>query len=214
MEAFFAHQAGRCLSLYTLAAIATSLHALFAWQRRPELASAVPKFRPKSPPRQPFSLEELRRLCAVASPRDRALVVFLASTGLRASEVLNGCQADWENGILLVHGKGGRTRHVALQGASAEAYRAIRGRLPSTRASLWRILKELGDRAGVDHAYPHRLRVTFAHDFLEAGGDMQALQKLLGHSSILTTARYSAWGAGQRALDQQRRVALGDRLGV
>lgn len=65
-------------------------------------------------------------------------------------------------------------------------------------SSLYRLLKELGIRAGLSKPMrPHMLRHTYAVNFLKGGSlDIYALQQFLGHSSITTTAMYLHLVAG------------------
>ena len=79
---------------------------------------------------------------------------------------------------------------------------------PIKRESLWRIINEIGWRAGVPKCYPHRFRHTFAHLFLSTGGDAGALQSSLGHTSLTMTLFYAAAWAGRRALEAQRNMAV------
>jgi integrase/recombinase XerD len=63
---------------------------------------------------------------------------------------------------------------------------------------IWRIIKRLGKRAGVE-VFPHALRHAFSVRFLEQHpGEIEALQRLLGHSKLETTQRYL------RAMEQGR----------
>jgi len=68
------------------------------------------------------------------------------------------------------------------------------GRLVDVRASAIRnMIKKIARRVGVRSAEkmtPHRLRHFFACDFLQRGGDVRSLQKLLGHSDLSTTEIY------------------------
>ena len=181
---------------------------------------------PKCQPKRPFTLDQLRLLLgACLNDRDRAIVLVLTATGIRVSEML-GMEArdvDWEEGTVLIRGKGSKERLVALGPTVLEALRqqvnGHRGRLwltwrgePMKRVLVRDMLHALGKRAGVAPVGSHRFRITFANAFLGAGGDLGALQVLMGHSSIGMTAHYAGWTAATRALAQQRALNLADRL--
>lgn len=51
-------------------------------------------------------------------------------------------------------------------------------------------LRKVGERAGVENVHPHRLRRTFATEFLKNGGSIYVLSKLLDHSSVQQTELY------------------------
>lgn len=142
--------------------------------------------------------------------RDRAIVLVLLDAGLRASELctLTVGDVDLATGKLLVRcGKGGKGRIVYLGKMARRAvWKYLAGR--QTRADeplfltregralspdrLVKLFANLGDRAGVANLHPHRLRHTFATEFLRNGGNLLALQRLLGHASLAMVRRYAA----------------------
>ena len=123
-----------------------------------------------------------------------------------------------DRGALLAHveGKGGKSRTVPLGADVADAVRAYlhasgrslgdpgrlflaKDRAASSRDvagmtpnAVFLILRRLVDRAAIraKTVSPHSLRHTFAVRYLRAGGDVAALQKILGHASLTTTQRY------------------------
>jgi integrase/recombinase XerD len=52
------------------------------------------------------------------------------------------------------------------------------------------LLKRLGSRGNVDDVHPHRFRRTAAIQFLRNGGNLFALQKMLGHETLDMVRRY------------------------
>ena len=174
----------------------------------------VPQGRPL--PKSPLSEDELRRLLAQAgSVRNRAVLLVLMATGIQIGELAGVARddIDWARATVLVHGKGGKDRFVALSPNVLQALRDYVGERegavwvradsrahgePIKRESLWRIINEIGKRAGVSKCYPHRFRHTFAHLFLSTGGDAGALQSSLGHTSLTMTLLYAAAWAGRR----------------
>lgn len=143
--------------------------------------------------------------------RDRAIILLLLDTGLRATELCSLKVGDvtLKTGRISVQGKGAKhryvwaasvTRHALWQYVSERAA----GSDPSQplflstgrnraigRRWLARRLKKLGERAGVDGVYPHRFRHTFAVQYLRNGGDVFTLQILLGHSSLKMVRHYA-----------------------
>ncbi|HUY62243.1 MAG TPA: site-specific tyrosine recombinase/integron integrase [Candidatus Paceibacterota bacterium] len=142
--------------------------------------------------------------------RDRAILEFLFSTGLRVSEL---CALDNDLDLsrddLSVRGKGEKVRVVFLSEAAKGAARAyLKARtdmeealfVDGRQAKLHRItprdvqrhLKAYAARAGITKKVtPHVLRHSFATDLLSNGADIRSVQQLLGHSSINTTQIYT-----------------------
>jgi integrase/recombinase XerD len=141
--------------------------------------------------------------------RDRAIIMVLLDTGLRASELtgLTIGDVDTKTGKVTVrhgiegHAKGRKGRFVYLGKAARRTlwrYLASRedsgnpdaplflGRFgsPLGRNALRQLISTLGTKAGVKNAHPHRFRHTFAITYLRSGGDLFTLQRLLGHSSL------------------------------
>jgi integrase/recombinase XerD len=143
--------------------------------------------------------------------RDRAIILVLLDTGARAQELCDMQIADLDmtaNRIEVV-GKGEKPRYVHFGKRTSKAlWKYITPRLgdndqplftvgpdddrrPLSRFVLLRLLKRIGERAGVQHVYPHRFRHTFAITYLRNGGDLFTLQELLGHSDLEMVRRYA-----------------------
>ncbi len=153
--------------------------------------------------------------------RDRALLEMLYGSGLRVSELTNlrGSQVDWEEGFLLVRGKGSKQRHVPMGGAAAQALRhylaEARPKLQRpgqredalflsnrgsklTRERIRQIIKTRASEAGLpENVYPHLLRHSFATHLLENGADLRVIQDMLGHADLATTQIYTHVGQKQ-----------------
>ena len=141
--------------------------------------------------------------------RDRTLLVLLAQTGLRVSELVALRWADLDigprHGWVTVTGKGGKTRRVPLsltarhaleawrreQHPSPDAYLfpGRRGGHLTTRAVQLR-LRRYGTLAAVP-VTPHVLRHTVCKTLVDAGVPLDRVALLAGHASLTTTARYT-----------------------
>jgi len=180
-------------------------------------------------PRQPhqwrpvFSTDELLAILHAAEEtgnptRNKAIVYLLLDCGLRLSELsgLKPSDYDARSSTLRVNGKGAKVRVVGLGQHSREAFEE---HLAQTNGSLWGIQRagvkaliyRLGYKAGVN-AHPHKFRHSFANRFLDAGGSIDELQCLLGHSSIQTTMIYAAAQQQERAIRSHVEHSPGDRL--
>ena len=143
--------------------------------------------------------------------RDTTIILVLLDAGLRVSELcaLQLRNYDRTAGRLLIeHGKGDKQRVVYLgQSARRALWRYLatrpdarqtapliassRDEQPLDRNAVQKLINRLGTRAGVSGASPHRFRHTFAINFLRNGGNMAALQDLLGHSTLEMVRRYA-----------------------
>ncbi len=82
--------------------------------------------------------------------------------------------------------------YIKAQGITSGAIFCTRGGKPVDRSNLWKQMKRLGQKAGIDgeKVYPHNFRKLFARMFYEASHDLAQLACLLGHSSVNTTMLY------------------------
>ena len=134
--------------------------------------------------------------------------------GLRASELCNIKLRDIDdhNGLIYTRGKGDKERAVPYVGGVRKVTeRYIKEVRPSLnklelewlflsrtgkqmrREFLWHILQKRGKAANISSSrlYPHILRHTFATHLLRNGMNQRTLQEILGHTSILTTEKYT-----------------------
>jgi integrase/recombinase XerC len=148
--------------------------------------------------------------------RDAAVVALLYGCGLRIGEALGLDRAVLPLGdTLVVLGKGRKQRVVPVLPAVQDAVAAYLRLCPydgaataplfvgakGKRLQAAIVQRQLARvRAGLglpEHATPHALRHSFATHLLGAGGDLRAIQELLGHASLSTTQRYTAVDAEQ-----------------
>lgn len=164
-----------------------------------------------------------------AGIRDAAVIAMLYACGLRRAELVNLDLVHYEQaesgGRLLVHGKRNKQRYVPIVEGAARAladWLAVRGDAAGplfhvvgnrnrggrmTTQAIYAMLKARATAAGIATLSPHDLRRTFVGDLLDAGADIVTVQKLAGHSSVETTARYDR-------RDEKAKAAAVNRLHV
>lgn len=186
-------------------------NARLALVRGPRLKRSLPR---------PVSEASARDLIAEAQDqanedwigaRDAALLTLLYAAGLRISEALSLTGADLPlSETLRIVGKGGKERIVPLIAPAREAishyvqlcpyaltedaplFRAVRGGALSPRMAQ-ALMERLRAHLGLpSSATPHALRHSFATHLLANGGDLRAIQELLGHESLSTTQAYTS----------------------
>jgi len=165
-----------------------------------------------------FSLLKVKFEPGVSGLRDRAIIEFLYSAGVRVSELtgLNVADVDFSGGLAKVRGKGRKERIVPIGGPALSALRVyIDGRTETgknrtevnrelplflnragsrlTPRSVRRIIDKYITLSGVGKKIsPHALRHTFATHLMDAGADLRVIQELLGHESLSTTQKYTS----------------------
>lgn len=156
-----------------------------------------------------FSDEEMERILASANtPRDHAVVSFLASTGCRVGELVGVKRdnVDMTEREVKVYGKGGKERIVYFDAKcklAVEEYLSTRtdespylfvsryGGKQLTTGAIERIVRNVGERADVENCHPHRFRRTVATRAINRGMPIEQVKELLGHSNIQTTMIYA-----------------------
>jgi len=136
-------------------------------------------------------------------PRNRLLIRLLIVTGLRVAELasLRVEDVDLDNAMIYVwSGKGRKQRTVLVDPETLGLLKKYcqdrdpKSELIGLRVRRIReIVKRYAIAAGVkwaEYVSPHRLRDTFAVQWVRRGGDLESLRRLLGHSSLAMTQKY------------------------
>lgn len=246
IEAFLAAQTG--VSKKTLLNYHTGLAALWTWSVKFQYARrhVVRQVDPPEPEKReiiPFTEDDVRRLLDALTytrpyartgkrtsrhklpdaDRNRAIILLLVDTGLRASELcgLKIIDLDLRNRHVLTFGKGDKERSLPFSPRTGQAlftylvtrknepannplFITSKGR-PLERSHLLKMLYAAGRRADVPNVHPHRFRHTFAICYLRNGGDAYTLQRFLGHTSMEMVRTYLA--LAQVDLDRGHRIA-------
>jgi integrase/recombinase XerC len=183
--------------------------------RAPKIGKSLPKPVPIAAAKRLTDAEE--RAGETRDPwiwaRDAAVMALLYGSGLRISEALGLRRRDvplpGAGDVLIVTGKGNKTRMVpVLQNVlglvqdyvamcphplpqEAPIFVGARGGPLSPRIIQLTMERLRGALGLPDSATPHALRHSFATHLLGRGGDLRAIQELLGHASLSTTQIYT-----------------------
>ena len=217
IKTYLIHQAESGLADYTVRGSAMAIRAFCRFVAREGLATVNPfdgVRMPKEPDRvlPAFSKADVQKLLKAAkNHRDRALIMVMLDTGMRAAEAmaLRGADVNTDNGEITIRkGKGNRGRLVYL-GAKAQKQLLLyfirrgtpeanepvfrnenTGKGSLSRSRFFKLSKELGRRAGVTPCTPHRFRRTFALTMARAGVNIHMIARLMGHKDITVLKRY------------------------
>ncbi len=183
--------------------------------RAPKIGKSLPKPLPMASAKRLADADE--RAGEDSEPwiwaRDAAVMALLYGSGLRISEALGLKRRDVPlpgvGDVLVVTGKGNKTRMVpVLQNvlgliqeyvamcphplpAEGPIFVGARGGPLSARIIQLTMERLRGSLGLPDSATPHALRHSFATHLLSRGGDLRAIQELLGHASLSTTQIYT-----------------------
>jgi integrase/recombinase XerC len=182
--------------------------------RGPKLAKTLP--RPLSPASALAVANADTRAGEAREPwilaRDAAVLALLYGAGLRISEALGVKRRDAPVGdvdSVTVTGKGAKVRSVPVLPAVRQAvteyldlcpyplpgdgplFVGARGGPLSPRIIQFAVASLRGALGLPDSATPHALRHSFATHLLARGGELRAIQELLGHASLSTTQIYT-----------------------
>ncbi len=130
--------------------------------------------------------------------RDRAMILLMYQSGLRASEVCTLRVVDvlWGSASIRVTGKGRVDRMIPMcqecQDALAPCVKESSGErvFSVSRHAVTDMIRRTGNRAGIKHATPHGLRHTCATSLMNSGMPIEMIQSILGHSDLSTTQKY------------------------
>lgn len=170
------------------------------WRRK--LPYTIPKYL------TPEELAKLKIQLDKMSLRDRALIIFLLSSGCRRGETaaLNWEDIDLENRIAMVTGKGKKVREVFFSEEATVHLKAYLEQQPNQKGAvflnkhferlrplgLYQIVRKAGRKAGLAKGlFCHRCRHSFATYLLARGATLEFIAGALGHNDQNTTRIYS-----------------------
>lgn len=150
--------------------------------------------------------EQLALIKSARNLRDKALIMTILSSGLRASEILNLKEDDlYRRSLIVSRGKGGKPRVTFIDPLTEKSIREYHHKRevdsvfvftnsfgkPLSRQYLSRMISETALRAGIKkRVSAHTLRHSFATNMLRKGARIEDVQPLMGHSNISTTRLY------------------------
>ena len=192
---------GRGLAKNTVRVYAVVLKAFFKSIKRLDITEKIPNVRQAETIPVPLAGENLEKMMAVASPRNRLVLSLFISTGMRLSELLgiNVEDIDFAESTIRIRGKGDRVRIILTDQRTLQLLKEYlqgrtSGRVIDLSPSMVRhIFKEMARKAGLpnwEKMHPHLARHTFCINWVKAGGDIESLRRLTGHRSLESVKWY------------------------
>ena len=179
--------------------------------RAPKFQKKLPRPLAEDAAKAMIDTVEMQAADSWIGARDAAVVTLLYGCGLRISEALGLRGRDLPLGeSLRIVGKGGKERIVPVLPVARRAldtYLRLCPYEPEPDAPVFRgkrggalnprLIQKVTEAARLQlglpaTATPHAMRHSFATHLLAAGGDLRAIQELLGHASLSTTQAYTS----------------------
>jgi len=172
-------------------------------------AKGIPLFEENNKRERYLTTQETAQLyqALLESPNKqlRFIISMLILTGARKREVLDACWADFDlarRDWRIPKTKSGRARHVPLSKAAFELIESVPRfegcpyYLPNPKTlrpfvSVFQAWNTARTSGGLADVRIHDLRHSFASFLINAGRSIYEVQKILGHTQISTTQRYS-----------------------
>lgn len=219
LRAYYLHLLERNISSTTIQTYIRALRSFLTWCYQQEYipVNLSEKFRLPKAQRKAIDVltdSEVRRflLCFnlryLVHLRNYCMCSLMLDSGLRLHEVVTLTieHTHLPEGYIIVDGKGNKQRVVPLgmntrkflfrylsrrPGCAATDRVFLMSNLePVTDGTLRQMFRKLKQRSGIPRLRAHLLRHTFATRYLENGGDMYALQQILGHTSLEMVKKY------------------------
>ncbi len=237
------------LSNKTLLNYHTGLSALYTWAigegyAEDQLMHEIDRPKPEQRTIEPIPVDHIRAMLSVlgqskaynrpgkrvsthstpCAERNRAILLILLDTGLRASELcgIKIHQIDLDQRKVKVFGKGSKERLLPFSARTGQViwrylathrkddhvgqplFATQRGQ-PLTRTHLRHIIERICARADLPKYTPHDFRHTFAVNYLRNYPNIYTLQEMLGHTTLDMVKRYLS--ISQNDLDDAHRQA-------
>jgi integrase len=176
------------------------LAAMARWYGCPLTVKQIPH---RSAMPSVWTKDEVNRLIDALPPFHRAMALCMYHAGMRKQEVLT---LTWnrvilEASVIVALGKGDKERIIPMTPFVTEALQALPRTnslvFPSPKTgcpmvNVYKKIRATAKKIGImKRIYPHLLRHCFGTHIYRETGDLQAIQRLMGHAAISTTQIYA-----------------------